>query len=93
MRVEKSLKNLDMCLCMKCISYTGKCKLKNAPENFLKLMENYQAAGHYEKMFCAYEKSHCIELKQGCLCPQCEVYYKYNLQNKYYCLQTGGKSV
>ncbi|MCQ2734395.1 MAG: DUF2769 domain-containing protein [Alphaproteobacteria bacterium] len=93
MRVERNLDNIDKCLCMKCISYTGECKLKNAPENFLKLMENYKLTDHYEKMFCAYGKSQCIELKQGCLCSQCEIYYKYKLQNKYYCLKTGGKTV
>ena len=70
MRVERSMENIDKCLCMKCISYTGHCKMKNAPENFLKLLENYKETKHYEKMYCAYEQSHCIKEMQKCFSPQ-----------------------
>ena len=89
-RVKRSLENLDKCLCMQCPSYTGHCKIKNAPENFLKLMENFEHTDHYEKMFCAYERSNCIYQRYGCLCSICEVAKKYNLQKQSYCLHTGG---
>ncbi|MBO6289176.1 MAG: DUF2769 domain-containing protein [Alphaproteobacteria bacterium] len=91
MQVEKSIENMDKCLCMRCVSYTNHCKMKNAPENFLQLLENYHKADHYEKMYCAYEQSHCIKDMQKCLCNECEVYCKYGLQNVYYCLKTGGQ--
>lgn len=91
MQVERSMENLDKCLCMKCISYTGHCKMKNAPENFLKLLENYKETNHYEKMYCAYEQSQCIKEMQNCLCSKCNVYHKYKLKKSYYCLKTGGQ--
>jgi len=91
MQVEKSIENMDKCLCMKCLSYTSHCKMKNAPENFLQLLENYRKTSHYEKMYCAYEQSHCIKNMQKCLCGECEVFYKYNLKNEFYCIKTGGQ--
>lgn len=90
MIVEKSLDNLKKCLCMKCPSYSNHCKLKNAPDNFIKLMRNFNDTKHYEKMFCAYEKSDCIFEANGCLCASCEVFKTYNLKHQNYCLHTGG---
>lgn len=86
MVVDKNIENLERCQCFKCLSYTNSCKLKNAPENFLKLMENYQQAKHYEKMYCAYEKSDCIYEKRGCLCHKCDISRQYKLKGKYFCL-------
>ena len=91
MQVERSIENMDKCLCMKCISYTNMCKIKNAPENFLKLLENYKETNHYEKLYCAYEQSHCIKDMQECMCSKCEVYHKYNLQKEYFCIKSGGQ--
>ena len=90
MKIAKNIDNLKQCLCMKCPSYTKHCKMKNAGDNFIKLMKNIENKEHYEKMFCAYEQSNCIHQNQGCLCSVCTVYRTYNLQNKSYCLQTGG---
>jgi hypothetical protein len=90
MLVDKTKENIEKCRCMKCPSYSERCKLKNAPENFLKMMENFQNDRHFEKMFCAYEKSNCIYQNHGCICSTCDVYKKYNLHKMDYCTHTGG---
>lgn len=90
MVVEKSLENIEKCLCMQCPSYTYHCKMKNAAENFLQLMENFQQNEHYEKLFCAYEPSNCLRQRYGCLCSVCEVSKKYHLRKQSYCLYVGG---
>ena len=41
-KVDKTTENIKLCRCMTCPSYTEHCKLKNAPENFLKSLENLQ---------------------------------------------------
>ena len=89
-KVDKTTENIKLCRCMTCQSYTEHCKLKNAPENFLKSLENLQNMQHYEKLYCAFEKSNCIYQDKGCVCSECEVYKNYNLQNHDYCLHTGG---
>ena len=61
MLVAKTKENLKRCKCMGCPSYTLGCKIKNVPENLFKLMEDLDNVEHYESMFCAFEKSHCIE--------------------------------
>jgi len=45
---------------------------------------------HAETMFCAYEKSHCINEEKGCKCASCEVYKENALENVYYCTHEGG---
>lgn len=90
MQVERTKENIEKCRCMSCPSYTEHCKLKNAPENFLKMLEDYQHAQHFEKMFCAYEKSECIYKNHGCICPTCEVFKTYNLNKEVFCTHTGG---
>ena len=45
---------------------------------------------HYEKLFCAFEKSNCIHFDKGCICDRCEVFKKYGLNRKDFCLKTGG---
>ena len=51
MQVDKTAENIKLCRCMTCPSYTEHCKLKNAPENFLKSLENLQKIQHYEKLY------------------------------------------
>jgi hypothetical protein len=46
---------------------------------------------HAETMFCAYEKSHCIEEEHGCICNECELFKEYNLDKLYFCTADGGK--
>ena len=65
-------------------------KIKNVPENLFKLMEDLDNVEHYESMFCAFEKSHCIEEDRGCLCDTCPVHAEYNLNREEYCLKDGG---
>ena len=89
--VAKTKENLRKCKCMTCPSYTDKCKVKNAPENLLKLMGDLNKTDHYEKMFCAFERSNCIEEANGCLCSDCAVFREYNLKSNDFCLKTGGR--
>ena len=90
MLVAKTKENLKRCKCMGCPSYTLSCKIKNVPENLFKLMEDLDNVEHYESMFCAFEKSHCIEEDRGCLCDTCPVHAEYNLNREEYCLKDGG---
>ncbi len=91
MIVDKTKENIDKCRCMDCPTYSEQCKLRNSIENMLKLMGNYQKTNHFEKMFCAYEKSNCIYQNNGCLCATCDIYKKYNLKKEDFCTHTGGK--
>ena len=87
--VARTKENLEKCKCMDCPSYTLGCKLKNMPENLYKIMHDLDTE-HFEGMFCAFEKSHCIEEDKGCLCSTCEVYHKYQLDRREFCLSDGG---
>ena len=58
MRVEKTKENLQRCLCMSCPSYTMGCKLKNMPENLVKMFEDFEQLDHFESMYCAFDKRH-----------------------------------
>lgn len=66
------------------------CKLKNMPENLVKMFEDFEQLDHFESMYCAFDKSHCIEHDKGCICSKCQNYKDYNLHNEDYCLKTGG---
>ncbi len=90
MQVARTKENLKRCQCMDCPSYTTTCKVKSLPENLYHMMGNLEEVDHYESMFCAFEKSHCIEEDRGCLCDTCPVHKEYNLKREDYCLQTGG---
>ena len=90
MKVEKTQENICNCLCLICPSYEKICKLKNVNENQDISTTKLQNKTHYEKMFCAFEKSNCIHLARGCICHNCEVFKKYGLKNKEYCFKTGG---
>lgn len=39
-----------------------------------------------EKLFCSRGKSQCKIEKQGCICGECPVASKYNLNKLYYCV-------
>ena len=91
MLVAKTKENLKACLCRDCPSYTMGCKIKNYPVNLIKLMEDLDNVEHFEGMFCAFEKSHCIDEDRGCLCEECPVHAKYDLVREDYCLKTGGE--
>jgi len=86
MRVEKTMENVNSCMCLSCPSYTTTCKIKNGVETVFDVSH----LEHLEKMFCAFEKSNCIRENRGCLCEKCEVHKKYGLHNEDYCLNTGG---
>ncbi|MBE6444631.1 MAG: DUF2769 domain-containing protein [Alphaproteobacteria bacterium] len=90
MLVAKTKENLQGCRCRDCPSYTTGCKVKNYPGNFIKMMTDLDNVEHFEGMFCAFEKSHCIDEDRGCLCEECPVHAKYNLLREDYCLKTGG---
>lgn len=91
-KIEKTELNASRCMCLSCPSYTTFCKIKNADQNTTRSTEHLSERGHYEKMFCAFEKSNCIHLNKGCVCEQCANFKKYNLNRNTYCLHTGGLS-
>ncbi len=91
MLVDRTKENLERCKCLSCPSYTLGCKVKNVPVNLFKMMEDLDKVEHFEQMFCAFEKSHCIDEDRGCLCPECPVHAEYNLNRDDYCLRDGGK--
>lgn len=88
--VSRTSDNLRKCLCSDCPSYTKTCKIKNYPINLMKLVDGVENVEHYEKMFCAFGKSHCIQEDKGCLCENCEVFAENNLNKEDYCLVDGG---
>ncbi|MDY4885707.1 MAG: DUF2769 domain-containing protein [Alphaproteobacteria bacterium] len=90
MKVDKTSENLAHCICLYCPSYSPVCKLKNAQKNINRSDTDFKNTEHYEKMFCAFEKSNCIHLDRGCLCEKCQIYRKYGLNHHDYCLKTGG---
>ena len=75
---------------MECPSYTMGCKIKNYPANFAKMLGDLTETEHFEGMYCAFEKSHCIEEDKGCLCEECPIHAKYDLVREDYCIKTGG---
>lgn len=90
MRIEKTEENASRCICLYCPSYSTVCKLKNEPQNITRSTSSLEAHTHYEKLFCAYEKSNCIHIDRGCLCEKCYNYKKYGLRKCDFCLHTGG---
>ena len=91
-QVERSVENLKKCNCMKCPTYKMGCKLKNMPKNMMtKMKGNISEVEHFEGMFCAFEKSHCITEITECICEACELSKENNLPNYAYCTITGGK--
>ncbi len=90
--VPRTRENLIKCRCKSCPSYTFTCKMMAMPGNMILLidpMDNDKL--HAETMFCAYDKSQCINEEKGCECGNCEVFKKYELGKTYFCTVTGGK--
>ena len=91
MTVERSKENLKQCKCMHCPSYTMGCMLKSMPLDIVHMIEGIEKQTHFEGMFCAFEKSHCIKEDKGCACATCPLTAKYKLTRTSYCLADGGK--
>jgi hypothetical protein len=89
--VEKTNENLLKCKCKVCPTYEFTCKLMSIPGNLILLVSDKSEKVHAETMFCAFEKSSCIDTEKGCLCGGCEVHKKYGLEKMYFCLADGGK--
>ncbi len=89
-KVERTQQNIKRCLCLECPSYSMLCRLKNFEKNKNRTDEALQSHTHYEKMFCAFEKSNCIHANKGCLCRSCQNFKQYGLENCTYCTHTGG---
>jgi len=90
-KVAKTKENLKKCDCMKCPSYTFSCKVKSMPGNIILIVGDMEEKLHAEAMFCAYEKSRCIDEEKGCICPTCELFTENNLDKTYFCLNPDGK--
>ncbi|MBP1744469.1 MAG: hypothetical protein H6Q58_1447 [Firmicutes bacterium] len=89
--VEKTKENLFKCKCKVCPTYEFTCKMKSIPGNLILMISDMSDKVHAETMFCAFGKSSCIEEKNGCLCPKCEVYKKYELDKMFFCIEDGEK--
>ncbi|MBR2299880.1 MAG: DUF2769 domain-containing protein [Alphaproteobacteria bacterium] len=89
-KVEKTEQNIERCLCLNCPSYSSSCKIKNAHQTTNQPSADLLWRTHYEKMFCAFEKSNCIHADKGCICDKCANFRDYNLKNCTYCIHTGG---
>jgi hypothetical protein len=91
-KVPKTKENLMKCMCKKCPSYTFACKMMSMPGNIILLIGTMDDDKlHAETMFCAYEKSQCINEEKGCKCGSCEVFKEYELSKTYFCIENGGK--
>ena len=88
--VAKTKENLKKCRCMKCPTYTFMCKMKNMPGNIVAMMSDIGKKDHMEAMYCAFDKSKCIDEEKGCICMTCDLFKQYDLDQAYYCL--GGKT-
>lgn len=88
--VTRTKENLQKCQCMKCPTYTFMCKVKSMPSNIMAMMSDIGKKDHMEAMYCAFDKSKCIDEEKGCICMTCELFKEYNLDKAYYCL--GGKA-
>ena len=88
--VTRTKENLKKCQCMKCPTYTFMCKMKSMPSNIMAMMGDIGKKDHMEAMYCAFDKSKCIDEEKGCICMTCELFKEYNLDKAYYCL--GGKA-
>lgn len=89
--IPRTKENLFKCLCRKCPSYNFTCKVKAIPGNVILIASDMENKVHAETMFCAYEKSSCIDEENGCICVDCPLYTEYQLNKTYFCIETGGK--
>lgn len=89
-KIAKTELNASRCMCLNCPSYSTLCKIKNKEQNITRATEHLKERTHYEKMFCAFEKSNCIHLNKGCICEECANFKAYHLDKNTYCLHTGG---
>lgn len=89
-KIAKTELNASRCMCLNCPSYTTFCKIKNMEQNTTRATKYLTERTHYEKMFCAFEKSNCIHLNKGCMCEECANFKAYHLDKNTYCLHTGG---
>jgi hypothetical protein len=56
---------------------------ENICKNYCGSCPSYPKSGEW--FFCARKKSAKSAEREGCLCPGCDVYEKYNLSSMYYC--------
>ena len=89
--VPKTIENMRKCICKRCPSYTFACKIKSMPANVMDLIKGIDKTDHHEGLYCAYEKSRCIDEEKGCICGKCVLTTEYGLDKKYYCTVTDGK--
>lgn len=91
-KVQRTKENLMKCLCKNCPTYSFACKLMATPGNIILFFDTMNDDRlHAETMFCAYDKSQCINEEKGCKCSNCEVYKENGLDTIYFCTNTGGK--
>lgn len=86
--IEKTKKNMFLCRCKFCPTYSLGCLVKATPQIVKAFLEprGSEKEKKVENMFCVYGSSRCIKEKKGCKCPKCPVFKKYQLDKTYYCL-------
>ena len=91
-KVEMIRENQFYCICTKCPSYTLICKLIAVWGNStIGEAEDLSNKKHLESLYCAFGKTTHIKAEKGCLCAECDVYKKHDLDKQYYCRVTNGK--
>jgi hypothetical protein len=91
-KVDKTKTNVKNCICTACPSFGFACQMKAKPKNTMEMMKHdIFHVDHMEILFCAFDKSNCIDAPKGCVCPDCPVHSEYKLDKMYYCLANGGQ--
>jgi len=91
-KVAMLRENQFYCICSRCLSYTSLCKLIAAFKNStLGEAEDLSKKKNLESLYCGFGKSKRIKVEKGCVCNECEIYKKHDLDKKYYCRVTDGK--
>ncbi|MCL2673539.1 MAG: DUF2769 domain-containing protein [Alphaproteobacteria bacterium] len=81
-KVKKSEKNVSMCKCMECPTYTKECKAKFMAQKSQGVSEK---SNGMEDLYCAFGRSGLIKENKGCLCGTCPVRDMYTLSGGAYC--------
>ena len=77
LRLEYNARNALKCRCRRFASYPG----------VIKELRKQQFPGVY----CAKGESRAEVVRDGCDCPECEVYRDHGLKEEYYCIHGKGK--
>jgi hypothetical protein len=87
-KAEKSIENIQKCICMKCPTYKSAYEKKSMPDDMTNMIKrDFSNMDNPERLFCASGKSRFIDEKKGCICESCPVYKENGLTSGYYCFE------